>query len=100
FITKRPTDEFEAGFTLHAGSYEKYGMEGFVSGPLSESWQLNPINPTKAGKKAFPVPVKEMVRKIDLPHGCCLIMTLMNGYVHNSPLIIGKITVIPKRVRQ
>ena len=38
FITKRPTNEFEAGFTLHAGSYEKYGMEGFVSGPLSESW--------------------------------------------------------------
>jgi outer membrane receptor protein involved in Fe transport len=38
FITKRPTNEFEAGFTVHAGSYEKYGIEGFVSGPLSESW--------------------------------------------------------------
>lgn len=38
FITKRPTSEFESGITVQYGNYEKYGIEGFVSGPLSDTW--------------------------------------------------------------
>ena len=38
FITNRPSEEFEAGVKVQYGSFEKHGIEGFVSGPLSESW--------------------------------------------------------------
>ena len=38
FITNRPTDEFEASITARVGNYESYGIDGFVSGPISDSW--------------------------------------------------------------
>jgi iron complex outermembrane receptor protein len=33
-ITRRPTEEFEASVGATIGSYERFGTEGFVSGPL------------------------------------------------------------------
>ncbi|VAV87781.1 TonB-dependent receptor [hydrothermal vent metagenome] len=36
-LTNRPTDEFEAGFTASADTFNSFGIEGFVSGPLSET---------------------------------------------------------------
>ena len=38
FITNRPTDEFEASITARMGNFESYGIDGFVSGPISDSW--------------------------------------------------------------
>ncbi len=36
FISKKPTEELEAGVTGSFGSYETIDIEGFVSGPISE----------------------------------------------------------------
>ncbi len=38
FITNKPTNEFEAGITAGYGRFESLDLEGFISGPLSESW--------------------------------------------------------------
>ena len=35
FVSRKPTEEFEAGFTGGYGSYQTFDFEGFVSGPLS-----------------------------------------------------------------
>jgi len=37
FISKKPTDEFEAGFSASYGNYETVDVEGWVSGALSDS---------------------------------------------------------------
>ena len=36
FVSRKPTEEFEAGFTAGYGSYQTLDFEGFVSGPLSQ----------------------------------------------------------------
>ncbi|WP_417317753.1 TonB-dependent receptor [Emcibacter sp.] len=36
-ISKRPTEEFEAGVTLNADTFNSVGIDGFVSGPLGEN---------------------------------------------------------------
>jgi len=40
FITARPTDAFQAGVTAEVGSYETFNVEGFVSGPVTDTLQL------------------------------------------------------------
>lgn len=37
FITKKPTDAFEASTTVMGGSFGRIGARGYVSGPLSET---------------------------------------------------------------
>jgi len=37
FITRKPTDAFEAGVYGEYGSYDEYVLEGFVSGPMSNT---------------------------------------------------------------
>ena len=37
FFSNKPTEEFEAGLDLGYANYEAYTVEGFVSGPLSET---------------------------------------------------------------
>jgi iron complex outermembrane receptor protein len=37
FISKKPTEEFEAGFTTSYGRYETFELEGYASGPFSDS---------------------------------------------------------------
>jgi iron complex outermembrane receptor protein len=37
FVSKKPTDEFEAGITAGVGSYGTFDVEGFASGSLSDS---------------------------------------------------------------
>ncbi len=37
FVSRKPTDELEAGFTVGIGNYGTYEFEGYVSGPLSDS---------------------------------------------------------------
>lgn len=37
YIAARPTDEFEAGGAITAGNYSSYGLNGFVSGPLTDT---------------------------------------------------------------
>ena len=37
FVSKKPTDEFEAGFTASYGSYHTLDFDGFVSGPLASN---------------------------------------------------------------
>jgi len=37
FVSKKPTDEFEAGVTAGVGSYSTFDVEGFVSGGLSDT---------------------------------------------------------------
>ncbi len=39
FISRKPTEEFEAGFTLGVSRFETIDLEGFVSGGLSDSVQ-------------------------------------------------------------
>lgn len=39
FISKKPTEEFEAGIRASYGSYETVDLEGYVSGGLSDSVQ-------------------------------------------------------------
>lgn len=36
YITNKPTDEFDGGLLLEYGSYDRYKVEGFVSGPISD----------------------------------------------------------------
>lgn len=36
-ITKRPTQEFEAGVTLGAGSHESFNVDGYFSGSITEN---------------------------------------------------------------
>ncbi|MFZ5610070.1 MAG: TonB-dependent receptor [Pseudomonadota bacterium] len=35
-VTKRPTEDFEAGLIAEAGSFATAGLEGYLSGPLSD----------------------------------------------------------------
>ena len=66
FISRKPTEEFEAGVTLGFSSYETLDAEGFVSGPLSdrargrlafrttqswEGWQKSLTRDDKLGEK-------------------------------------------------
>jgi iron complex outermembrane recepter protein len=37
FITAKPTDDFRAGATAEVGNYETYNINGFISGPLTET---------------------------------------------------------------
>ncbi len=37
FVSKKPTEEFEAGFTAGAGSYGLFDLEAFASGSLSDT---------------------------------------------------------------
>lgn len=37
FITARPTQEFEAAFDLQAGELDMFGVDGFISGPLTDT---------------------------------------------------------------
>jgi iron complex outermembrane receptor protein len=37
FVSKKPTDEFEAGINAGYGSYSTFDLEGFVSGGLSDT---------------------------------------------------------------
>ena len=37
FITAKPTDDFQAGATAEVGNYETYNINGFISGPLTET---------------------------------------------------------------
>jgi len=37
FITNKPTEDFEAGFTVDYGSYQSLQVDGYVSGALSDS---------------------------------------------------------------
>jgi iron complex outermembrane receptor protein len=37
YVSAKPTDEFQAGFNAGIGNFETFEMEGFVSGPLSDS---------------------------------------------------------------
>lgn len=37
FISRKPTEEFEAGVTVGYGSYKTYETEGFISGALTEN---------------------------------------------------------------
>lgn len=37
FITAKPTDEFKASVTAEIGNYDTHNVEGFVSGPLSDT---------------------------------------------------------------
>lgn len=37
FVSRKPTDEFETGFTLGLANYGTFELEGYVSGPLSPS---------------------------------------------------------------
>ena len=39
FVSKKPTDEFEAGITAGIGSYSQFDVEGFLSGSLSDNIQ-------------------------------------------------------------
>mgnify|MGYP002713180195 CR=1 FL=1 len=39
FVSKKPTEEFEAGVRASYGSYETFDLEGFVSGGLTDSVQ-------------------------------------------------------------
>ena len=36
-ITRKPTGELAAGFTAEAGSFDRYKLEGYVSGPLADN---------------------------------------------------------------
>jgi len=60
FITNRPTDDFEASITARAGNYESYGLEGFVSGPISDSWgarfAFSTLNANKGWQESFSRP--------------------------------------------
>ena len=63
FITKRPTDKFSAGVTAEYGRYDAAKVEGFVSGPISDTlkgrlsavteqggaWQENRVTGQKLG---------------------------------------------------
>lgn len=66
FISNKPTDEFEAGIHASYGSYETFDMEGYVSGPMSDSiqgrlayktvqssegWQKNLLRDDELGEK-------------------------------------------------
>lgn len=37
FVSKKPTESFEAGVSLGIGNYETFEVEGFVSGPLGDT---------------------------------------------------------------
>jgi iron complex outermembrane recepter protein len=37
YITKGPTKDFEAGVTAFIGNYDRHGVKGYVSGPLSDT---------------------------------------------------------------
>jgi iron complex outermembrane receptor protein len=37
YITARPTDEFEASVLAEYGSFDRYKIEGYVSGPISDT---------------------------------------------------------------
>ncbi len=39
FISRKPTEEFDAGITMNYGSFNTLDLEGFVSGSLSDSVQ-------------------------------------------------------------
>jgi iron complex outermembrane recepter protein len=39
FVTRKPTEEFEAALTGEFGNYETYNFEGYVSGPISDRIQ-------------------------------------------------------------
>lgn len=64
FITNKPTEDFEAGFTLDYGTYESAKLEGFVSGAVTdninarfafsklkegEGWQTHAVTGEKTG---------------------------------------------------
>ncbi|MFT4199082.1 MAG: TonB-dependent receptor [Pseudoxanthomonas sp.] len=65
FITRRPTDTFQAGFTTDYGSYNAWSGEGYLSGPLTSTlkgrlsiasqqggaWQKNRDTGEKLGDK-------------------------------------------------
>ena len=40
FVTKGPTDEFEAGISADVGDYEYTRIEGYVGGPLSDTFSV------------------------------------------------------------
>ncbi|MEM8987980.1 MAG: TonB-dependent receptor [Pseudomonadota bacterium] len=48
-ITKRPTNDFEAGFTTEYGRFEAFSGEGYVSGPLSDNIRARLSAATKQG---------------------------------------------------
>lgn len=65
FITAKPTDEFEASIMAEYGRWDRYKVEGFISGPLSDNlrgrmavsrnertdgWQTNDITGEKLGE--------------------------------------------------
>ena len=37
YITKSPTREFEAGITASIANYDRHGIKGYISGPLSDT---------------------------------------------------------------
>lgn len=66
FISRKPTEEFEAGFTASYGRFDVFDLEGFVSGGLtdtvqarlafkttqsSEGWQESPTRDDELGEK-------------------------------------------------
>ncbi|MFM7273529.1 MAG: TonB-dependent receptor [Gammaproteobacteria bacterium] len=57
FISKRPTDEFEAGFTTSYGRYETFSLEGYVGGPLTDAAQgrlaFKTVNSSKGWQKSL-----------------------------------------------
>jgi iron complex outermembrane recepter protein len=49
FVTNRPTEEFDAGVTGEAGSYDHLRVEGFVSGPLGDAVRVRLAAVTQQG---------------------------------------------------
>ena len=60
FITNRSTDDFESRVTARLGSFESYGLEGFVSGPISDSWgarfAFSKLNANKGWQESYSRP--------------------------------------------
>lgn len=65
FVTRKPSDVFEAGFTAELGNYETLNLEGFVNGPIAdglagrlafriensdEGWQVSNTRGERQGK--------------------------------------------------
>jgi len=53
YITARPTDRFQAGVTVDLGNYQTHNIEGYVSGPLSDTLALRLAMRTENSDKGW-----------------------------------------------
>lgn len=58
FVTRKPTEDFQAAITGEIGNYKTHNFEGYVSGPIADRiqgrWRSAPRTATRAGRSATP----------------------------------------------